>query len=121
MENQNLSEPVERDHANSNHPEIENDEFIEETAAEVSDLNDIRQEDIRSDDDHDDLDVKSAYGWVALALSVISFFIVPILFAVAGIIVGFVARNRSAPLLGNTAIIVGVLSLVIRLFIMPLI
>ena len=61
----------------------------------------------------------SSYGWIALALSVLSFFIMPILLGAAGIVLGFVARTRNAVLLGNTAIIIGATSIIIRLFIIP--
>jgi hypothetical protein len=95
------------------HPLLDDDRFDEETAAEIVDP------DIKDRDDNDvDLNV---YGWVSIALSVISFFFIPILFAGAGIIVGFIARNREAPILGNIAIAVGVISLLFRLIIMPLI
>lgn len=61
----------------------------------------------------------SAFGWVALALSIISFFIMPIILGGAGIIVGFISRNRDAETLGNTAIIAGAASILITLFVLP--
>lgn len=58
-------------------------------------------------------------GWFALILSVISFFIMPIILGAAGIIVGIYARHRGASILGNIAIVLGVLSIIIRLFVFP--
>lgn len=67
----------------------------------------------------DDNDVRSAVGWIGLALSVLSFFIMPIILGAAGIIMGFIAKNRGANTLGYTAIGAGALSIVIRLFVIP--
>jgi len=96
----------------------ENDLYQEETASEFVDERDML--DSRSED-ADDTELKSAYGWVSIALSVISFFFLPFILAVAGIVVGFIARYREAPILGNTAIVIGALSIVVRLFILPMI
>lgn len=92
--------------------------FNEEIASEVMEPDMIDDEEVQ---EHNDQDVKNVYGWIAIALSVVSFFFVPILFAGAGVILGFIARNKDATILGNTAITIGVVSVLIRLFIMPLI
>ncbi|MEW9675784.1 DUF4190 domain-containing protein [Lentibacillus sp. L22] len=91
----------------------------EETAAELTadDLDDTPSR-IETDDD-DETNVNSAYGWVALALSIISFFWMPVILGAAGIIVGFIARGRGANTLGMTAIIAGAASIIISLFILP--
>ncbi|MEI3606830.1 hypothetical protein SPD48_14090 [Pseudogracilibacillus sp. SE30717A] len=139
MENQNLNDPSKDNLLNdADHPiaedintnrRLDNEHiFKEETAAEMLEdpptpIGENRDE--RRDFDRDNEDrheeVQNMYGWIAIALSAISFFIIPILFAGAGIIVGFIARNREAPILGNTAIVIGVLSILVRLFILPLI
>ncbi|MDY0396702.1 hypothetical protein ACFSMW_05645 [Virgibacillus halophilus] len=88
----------------------------EETAAEIT-ADDFRTADV---DDDDDIHVGgAAVGWIALALSVISFFWLPIILGAAGIIVGFVARGRDANTLGNIAIAAGAISVVLALFIRP--
>ena len=58
-------------------------------------------------------------GWAGLALSILSFFMMPLVFGGAGIIVGFIARNRDSEWLGNIAIAGGVISIAISLFIRP--
>ncbi len=58
-------------------------------------------------------------GYTALALSVISLFIFPVLLGAAGIIVGFVARRRGAAALGSWAIGIGIASVAINLFFAP--
>ena len=58
-------------------------------------------------------------GWLALALSIISLFVLPIVMGAAGIIIGFIARRRGAEGLGAWAIGIGAVSIVIGLFIVP--
>lgn len=58
-------------------------------------------------------------GAIALILSILSLFYAPVLLGAAGIIVGFIARRRGANALGNWAIGIGVVSLIIGLFIAP--
>ena len=61
-------------------------------------------------------DATSTYGWIGIVLSILSFFVWPLFFGVAGIIFGFVSRNKGADMLGNFAIGIGVVSMLIRLF-----
>ncbi|SHF61460.1 MATE family efflux transporter [Ornithinibacillus halophilus] len=89
----------------------------EETAAELT-ADDYRGERVSTDDDVG-AQANTAVGWIALALSIASFFWLPIILGGAGIIVGFVARNRDAETLGNIAIAAGVISILITLFIVP--
>lgn len=63
--------------------------------------------------------VNSAFGWIALSLSIISFFIMPIILGGAGIILGFISKSRGADTLGNTAVIAGAVSILITLFVLP--
>ncbi|MBD8069164.1 DUF308 domain-containing protein [Bacillus sp. PS06] len=58
-------------------------------------------------------------GWLALALSIISLFVMPVLMGAAGIIIGFIARRRGATGLGAWAIGIGVISIVLGIFILP--
>lgn len=92
----------------------------EEFASEVMRDDDIPDEVYRSSEESDDPDLRNVYGWIGLALSAISFFIVPYLFAAIGIVLGFVARRGEAQILGNSAIIVGVISIIARLILLPL-
>ncbi|MCV9884869.1 DUF4190 domain-containing protein [Metabacillus halosaccharovorans] len=58
-------------------------------------------------------------GYLALALSIISLFILPVILGAAGIIVGFIARRRGALTTGAWAIGIGVVSIILGIFIMP--
>ncbi|SFA70687.1 hypothetical protein SAMN04488072_101138 [Lentibacillus halodurans] len=72
-----------------------------------------------ADSDENGIQANGAFGWIALALSIISFFMMPIILGGAGIIMGFVSRNRGAETLGNTAIIAGAISILLTLFVLP--
>ncbi|MEN2765970.1 hypothetical protein [Ornithinibacillus xuwenensis] len=87
----------------------------EETAAELT-ADDYRRSAAFEGDTEQ---ANTAMGWIALALSIASFFWAPILLGGAGIIVGFIARNRDANTLGNIAIAAGAISILITLFILP--
>lgn len=58
-------------------------------------------------------------GYVALALSILSLFVMPILFGAAGIVLGFIARGRGATGVGAWAIGIGVVSIIIGIFVLP--
>lgn len=58
-------------------------------------------------------------GTLALVLSILSLFVLPILFGAAGIVLGFVARRRGAQGTGAWAIGIGAISIIIGIFILP--
>lgn len=60
-------------------------------------------------------------GWIAVILSIASFFIMPIIMAAAGIILGVISRTKRARTLGNTAIVISIISFAYFLFIRPMI
>jgi len=90
--------------------EVPNQTFLEETSAEFTHP---------ISEDEQSNEVHHVYGWIGLALSIISFFFIPFLFSIAGIIVGIIARNRRSTALGYSAIIVGALSFIFNLFMIP--
>lgn len=103
---------------NHDHVEIDpdssrNEEFAAEITADDYDSALSRDR----DDVHDD--VNSTYGWIGLALAVVSFFMMPILLGAAGIILGFISRSRGADTLGNIAIAAGAISILVRFFVLP--
>lgn len=89
----------------------------EELATEIT-ADDNQDTDQRSVDE-ETFQANSVMGWIALILSIASYFMMPVILGSAGIIVGFIARNRGAQTLGNTAIIAGIVSILITLFILP--
>src|SRR5699024_549384 len=96
--------------------EERDDDYQTEAANEMTeaDLDTVIEDSVH------DQELSSVYGWFAIALSVIAFFVAPILFAAAGIIVGFVSRVKEAPVLGNTAIGIGFVALIVRFLLAPM-
>lgn len=94
---------------------------FEETAAEIAEP--YRAADRSNDQDNDrsggNVNEGRGIGYIALALSIISLFVLPVLLGAAGIIVGYIARRRGAQGLGAWAMGIGVVSLVLGIFIIP--
>lgn len=99
--------------------DIPNDpsDYREETAAEIAAPVPVRRR------GYDDLRGRSegatSAGYVALALSILSLFVWPILFGAAGIVLGIFARRGGAEGLGAWAIGIGAVSIIIGIFILP--
>jgi hypothetical protein len=94
----------------------------EETAAEIAapvSLAKFRNNENTGENERGMAQAGTGMGFLALALSIISLFVMPILFGAAGIVLGFVARARGANTLGAWAIGIGVVSIVIGIFILP--
>ncbi|WP_246861091.1 hypothetical protein [Bacillus sp. REN3] len=89
--------------------------YQEETAAEIA--TPAPAERRRASDDDTTTDGRGL-GYSALALSILSLFILPVLFGAAGIVLGIAARRRGAAL-GSWAIGIGTISILIGLFILP--
>ena len=102
---------------NKNHLEedIYGKDHQDEEFATDWDTADVREtEDFR-------VETKQLSGWIAIVLSVLSFFFWPVVLGIAGIIVGIVARTRNAEWLGNVAIVAGAVSLLLALVVRPFI
>ncbi|RIW31036.1 DUF4190 domain-containing protein [Bacillus salacetis] len=109
------------DYINVNdNPEVEvvRDKYNEETAAELT-----TPMALGSDFERDAVEETSTsgriLGYAALALSILSLFIVPVLFGAAGIVLGFVARRRGSDALGAWAIGIGAVSIIVGIFVLP--
>lgn len=102
-------------------------DFLEEHAAEVavppvvhSDRS--REREAIFEEERSDVMGMSGRGLgiLGLALSILSLFFLPIIMGAAGIIVGFIARKRGAAGLGAWAIGIGIVSIVVGIFVLPL-
>lgn len=71
------------------------------------------------DDNRDGVSEGRGIGYAALAISIISLFVLPVLLGACGIIVGYIARRRGAGALGGWAMGIGIVSLVLGIFITP--
>ncbi|WP_249292482.1 DUF308 domain-containing protein [Metabacillus flavus] len=95
-------------------------EYKEESAAEIAPpIGSYREEERVADDERNGAVEGRSTGYIAIALSVISLFLLPVILGAAGIIVGFVARRKGAKTLGAWAIGIGAVSLVLGLFVTP--
>lgn len=95
-------------------------DYTEETAAEVAPpLGTNYNREAVGETDNDTVTGGTGMGWLALALSIISLFVMPVLMGAAGIIIGFIARRRGATGLGAWAIGIGAISIIVGIFILP--
>ncbi|MDQ0231625.1 DUF4190 domain-containing protein [Metabacillus malikii] len=94
-----------------------------ESAAEIAAPVNLRREVIRNKSDSNMGESTATegkgIGFLALALSIISLFILPVILGAAGVIVGFIARRRGATGTGAWAIGIGIVSIILGMFIMP--
>ncbi|MCQ6273663.1 DUF308 domain-containing protein [Bacillus sp. V3B] len=91
--------------------------YHEETAAEIAEPMTLNGREV-SDDNSEVKEGGAGIGFAAIALSVLSLFVFPVLFGGAGIVLGFIARNRGATS-GTWAITIGAISLILGIFILP--
>ena len=103
----------------TNYPRAEDDDEVE-FAQELT-ANEFSQPVVNEKSETAEVDVKSGFGWFSLVLSIVSFFMMPVILSGSGIVLGFVAKSRGANTLGNTAIIAGAISMIITLFIVPMV
>lgn len=91
--------------------------YLEETAGEIAapNIGTYRKE----EDGRETEKGGTGIGIAALILSIVSLFVLPILFGGAGIVCGFIARRSGARGLGNWAIGIGAASILIGMFIAP--
>lgn len=99
------------------------DERNTEVAGEITpdEIHQDRQTRRERHQDEADLDRHTWLGWLAVVLSVLAFFWMPLILGTAGIVFGIIARNRDLKVLGNTAIVVGLVVVVLRLLILPVV
>lgn len=96
-------------------------DYLEETSAEFAapaayNRGNVREE---REDRTEGAVAGRGVGFAALILSILSLFVLPILFGAAGIVLGFVARRRGATGLGSWAIGIGAVSIIVGMFILP--
>ncbi|WP_246945854.1 DUF4190 domain-containing protein [Bacillus pinisoli] len=110
------------------------EEYAAEVAPNIVDFNRREQETTRtvarvdedanrdltaSETNVDDVTGGRGIGGLALALSILSLFVMPIILGAAGIIIGFIARRRGSTTLGAWAIGIGAVSIIVGMFVLP--
>jgi hypothetical protein len=100
---------------------IHSSEYKEETAAEIAAPVPVIRRDQQQQQAGGGQKAKAGtgVGTLAIALSILSLFVMPILFGAAGIVLGFVARRSGADKLGAWAIGIGAISIILGIFILP--
>jgi hypothetical protein len=99
-------------------------DYLEEAAAETAPIDNgfgRTDDDVRidADDRGEQADNGTGYGILALILSILGFFFLPVVMGAAGIIIGFIARAKGANAWGGWAIGIGIAAIVISLFARP--
>lgn len=100
----------------------EQSDFLEELGAEATPLEKGTahfDEKASIDKDRGEEQEGTGYGILALVLSIMAFFFLPVVMGAAGIIIGFIARSKGAGTWGAWAIGVGAAAIVINLFAAP--
>ena len=98
--------------------DVSREDYREETAAEIAAPMNVSR-DFEHDAVEDTTTSGRVLGYSALALSILSLFILPVIMGAAGIVLGFVARRRGAEMLGAWAIGIGAVSIIVGLFVLP--
>lgn len=95
--------------------------YREETAAEIAAPVSLARD--RENETGDQETMKARAGIVgisALVISILSLFVLPVVLGITGVVLGFIARNRSgAKGLANWAIGIGAISIIIGMFVLP--
>lgn len=101
----------------SNNGYIGTEGYQEETAAEVAPTISGYQQGFGTREENETR-AGTGMGLLAIALSIISLFVFPVLLGITGIVLGFIARSRGART-GTWAIAIGAISLLLGIFVLP--
>ena len=93
---------------------IGTDGYQEETAAEVA----PPLSGYGTREDSEMRTGSTGMGLMAIALSILSLFVFPVLLGITGMVLGFIARSRGART-GTWAIAIGAISLLLGMFVLP--
>ncbi len=93
-------------------------DYSEETSAEIA-APGVYNRSANRDEENETAAAGRGVGYAALALSILSLFVLPVLFGATGIVLGFIARRRGSESLGGWAIAIGAISIIVGMFILP--
>ncbi|MGM9926651.1 MAG: DUF4190 domain-containing protein [Bacillus sp. (in: firmicutes)] len=97
---------------------VDQNDYQEEIAAEIISPYDLLGDDSYSQE-ADQAVRGNLTGYIALFLSILSFFIFPLIFGLLGIVVGFIAQRNGAISLGAWAVFISTLSIILSVFVIP--
>ncbi|GLB58218.1 DUF4190 domain-containing protein [Cytobacillus sp. NCCP-133] len=95
-----------------------NTDYTEETSAEIA-APGVYDRRIDREEESETVAAGRGVGYAALALSILSLFVLPVLFGATGIVLGFIARRRGSESLGGWAIGIGAISIIVGMFVLP--
>ncbi|GAA0296011.1 hypothetical protein GGQ92_000570 [Gracilibacillus halotolerans] len=64
---------------------------------------------------NDQSEVNTVFGWIGIIAAIASFFMWPLIMGIGGIVLGFISKRQGADSLGNTAIVISVISIILSL------
>jgi len=118
-------EEIENEPEASEEPNFSN-QYREETAAEympnpglIGGRGEVEISSDRTQDQGEEESAGKGIGSLGIAFSIVSLFILPILFAIAGILFGAISVKRGRQALGYTAIGISALSIIMSFFFAP--
>lgn len=62
-----------------------------------------------------DTEGNTVFGWIGIIAAIASFFMWPLVMGIAGIVLGFISKRQGADSLGNTAIVISAISIILSL------
>lgn len=117
-ERQKVDQGLQNESQFSNDGYMGTEGYQEETAAEVAPPISRNQQGTGTNNQGAVKEGSMGLGLAALALSILSLFVFPILFGITGIVLGFIARGRGSKI-GTWAITIGAISLLLGIFVLP--
>jgi hypothetical protein len=117
-ERQKVDQDQQNENQFSNNGFVGTEGYQEETAAEVAPPISRYQQGTGTKEQGGVKAGSTGMGLAALALSILSLFVFPVLFGITGIVLGFIARSRGART-GTWAITIGAISLLLGIFVLP--
>jgi hypothetical protein len=94
--------------------------YREETAAEIAAPVNLTRDRSATGEEQETKASAGIMGMSALAISILSLFVLPVILGITGVVLGFVARKRGgAKGLANWAIGIGAISIIIGMFVLP--
>ena len=117
-ERQKLQELQNESRQFSNDGYIGTEGYQEETAAEIAPPISGYQQGTGTREASEMKVGSTGMGLTAIALSILSLFVFPVLLGITGMVLGFIARSRGART-GTWAIAIGAISLLLGIFVLP--
>ncbi|MCQ6558301.1 DUF4190 domain-containing protein [Paenibacillus mendelii] len=110
------------DEAETRPSDLDRERYKEEAAAELAvPVHPVNsRSDVRNDADQEIRSASRATGWAALIISIMSWFVWPVLLGITGAVIGFMAYRQGSRGLGVWSITLGLIAAAAYLVLIPL-